>query len=41
MPIFSTIMAIIIFGEKFMFFHLVGAVLILIGIFLSNKKNYA
>ena len=41
MPILSTIMAIIIFGEKFMFFHLVGAVLILIGIFLSNKKNYA
>ena len=41
MPIMSTIMAIIIFGEKFMFFHLMGAVLILIGIFLSNKKNYA
>jgi drug/metabolite transporter (DMT)-like permease len=41
MPIFSTILAIIIFGEKFMFFHLMGALLILIGIFLSNKKNYA
>ena len=41
MPIFSTIMAVIIFGEKFMFFHLVGTVLILIGILLSNKKNYA
>ena len=41
MPILSTIMAIIIFGEKFMFFHLVGAALILIGILLSNKKNYA
>ena len=39
MPIFSTVMAIIIFGEKFMFFHLIGAILILIGIFLSNKKN--
>ena len=41
MPILSTIMAIIIFGEKFMFFHLAGATLILIGILLSNKKNYA
>lgn len=41
MPIMSTIMAIIIFGEKFMFFHLAGAALILIGILLSNKKNYA
>jgi drug/metabolite transporter (DMT)-like permease len=41
MPILSTIMAIIIFGEKFMFFHLAGAALILIGILLSNKKNYA
>ena len=39
MPIFSTIMAIIIFEEQFMFFHFVGALLILIGIFLSNKKN--
>ena len=41
MPIFSALMAIIIFKEKFMFFHLIGAVLILIGILLSNKKNYA
>jgi drug/metabolite transporter (DMT)-like permease len=41
MPIFSVLMAIIIFKEKFMFFHLIGAVLILIGILLSNKKNYA
>ena len=40
MPILSTIMAIIIFKEKFMFFHLVGAALILIGILLSNKKKY-
>jgi len=24
-----------------MFFHLIGAALILIGILLSNKKNYA
>ena len=41
MPIFSALMAIIILEEKFMFFHLIGAVLILIGILLSNKKNYA
>ena len=41
MPILSTILAIIIFGEKFMFFHLIGAILILVGILLSNKKNYA
>jgi len=41
MPIFSASMAMIIFKEKFMFFHLIGAVLILIGILLSNKKNYA
>ena len=37
MPIFSTIMAILIFKEKFMFFHLVGAVLIITGIILSSK----
>jgi len=41
MPIFSVLMAIIIFKEKFMFFHFMGALLILIGILLSNKKNYA
>jgi drug/metabolite transporter (DMT)-like permease len=41
MPIFSALMAIIILKEKFMFFHLIGAALILIGILLSNKKNYA
>ena len=41
MPIFSVLMAIIILEEKFMFFHLIGAALILIGILLSNKKNYA
>ena len=36
-PVFSTIMAILIFKEKFMFFHLVGAVLIISGIILSSK----
>ena len=39
MPIFSTIMAILIFNEKFMGFHLIGATLIIIGILLSSKKN--
>ena len=37
MPIFSTIMAILIFNEKFMIFHLVGAILIISGIVLSSK----
>ena len=38
MPIFSTIMAILIFNEKFMNFHLIGATLIITGIVLSSKK---
>ena len=38
-PIFSTIMAIIIFKEKFMVYHLIGAILIITGIILSSKKN--
>ena len=37
-PLFSTIMAIAIFNEKFQFFHLIGAVLIILGLFLSNKE---
>ena len=41
MPVLSTILAIIIFKEKFMFFHLIGALFILLGIILSSKKNYA
>ena len=40
MPIFGAIMAIIIFDEKFMFYHFLGAIFILIGIILSNKKTY-
>jgi len=41
MPIFSTVLAILIFKEKFMFFHLVGAIFIITGIVLSSKKiNY-
>ena len=38
-PIFSTIFAIIIFKEKFMLYHLIGAILIILGIILSSKKN--
>ena len=37
-PLFSTIMAIIFFNEKFEFFHLIGAILIILGLFLSNKE---
>ena len=37
MPIFSTIMAMIIFKEKFMYYHLIGAFLIVSGIILSSK----
>ena len=39
-PLFSTIMAIFFYDEKFQFFHLIGAILIIIGLFLSNKKKY-
>lgn len=37
-PFFSTIMAIIFFSEQFKFFHLIGSILIILGLFLSNKK---
>ena len=37
-PLFSTVMAIAIFNEQFQFFHLIGAILIILGLFLSNKK---
>ena len=36
-PIFSTLMAIIIFGEMFMGFHFIGAAFIIVGIVLSTK----
>ena len=36
-PFFSTIMAIIFFNEQFQFFHLIGSILIILGLFLSNK----
>ena len=38
-PVFSTILAIIIFKEKFMIYHLIGAILIITGIVLSSKKK--
>ena len=37
-PLFSTIMAITFFNEQFKFFHLIGAILIILGLFLSNKE---
>ena len=37
MPLFSALMAIIIFKEKFMNFHFIGAAFIITGIVLSAK----
>ena len=37
-PLFSTVMAIFFYNEKFQFFHLIGAILIIIGLFFSNKE---
>ncbi len=37
-PLFSSIMAIILFKEEFQFFHLIGAILIILGLLLSNKE---
>ena len=37
-PLFSTIMAIYFYEEQFQFFHLIGAILIILGVFLSNKE---
>ncbi len=39
MPIMGAIMAMLIFDEKFMFYHILGAIFIIAGITLSNKKN--
>ena len=38
MPIFGSLMAIFLFNERFMFYHLLGAIFIVAGITLSNKK---
>ncbi len=37
-PLFSSIMAIFLFKEQFQFFHLIGAILIILGLILSNKE---
>ena len=37
-PLFSTIMAIFVYNEQFKLFHLIGAILIILGLFLSNMK---
>ncbi|WP_075522196.1 DMT family transporter [Candidatus Pelagibacter communis] len=37
-PLFSTLMAIFFYNEQFQFFHLIGAILIILGLFLSNKE---
>jgi len=39
MPIFGAIMAMLIFNEKFMYYHLLGAIFIIAGITISNKKT--
>ena len=39
MPIFGAIMAMLIFDEKFMYYHIYGALFIIVGITLSNKKR--
>ena len=39
MPIFSTILAMLIFKEKFMIYHLIGAMLIVAGIILSSRAK--
>ena len=38
MPIFGSLMAITLFNEKFMLYHFLGAIFIIVGITLSNKK---
>ena len=37
-PFFSTLMAIAFYNEQFQFFHLIGSILIIVGLFLSNKE---
>ena len=39
MPIFGAIMAMVIFDEKFMYYHFLGAIFIIAGKTLSNKKK--
>jgi drug/metabolite transporter (DMT)-like permease len=39
MPVFSSFMAIFLLNEKLMNFHIIGAIIIVIGIYLSSKKS--
>ena len=39
MPLFSALMAILIFREKFQLYHLIGGSFIVSGIYLSNRKT--
>jgi drug/metabolite transporter (DMT)-like permease len=39
MPVFSSFMAIFLLNEKLMNFHIIGAIVIIIGIYLSSKKS--
>ncbi len=39
MPIFSTVLAIVIFNEQFMYYHLFGSMFIIGGIFLSSMRK--
>ena len=38
-PLFSTMMAILLFNEKFQYYHFIGSVLTLFGLILSCKKK--
>ena len=39
MPVFSSFMAIFLLNERLMNFHIIGAIIIFIGIYLSSKKS--
>jgi drug/metabolite transporter (DMT)-like permease len=39
MPVFSSFMAIFLLNEKLMIFHILGAIVIILGIYLSSKKK--
>ena len=39
MPIFGAMMAMFIFNEKILFYHFLGAIFIIAGITISNKKT--
>jgi len=39
MPVFSSFMAIFLLNERLMNFHIIGAIIIIVGIYLSSKKT--